>query len=245
MSEDFFNEREHGEAVIEDIRQAVDQGREAENFRWENFAARFVTAVSKASLYVDAGAEYGFYAYLALKHMPPGGEIHLLEPEPVRFELLSRFMAPHGNVFVHRAAVSDSDGELTLYKPRLTVSCTADPAVAQYAGEDIAPVAFTASGVRLDDMFWGREVDVLKMDVEGAEVLAFQAMDDILASGRTRLFVEFHHPYVESLSPGGMERMERQLQRHGYNCFVCQGNDMEPCGIERGRVYLVPSGLEP
>lgn len=245
MTQDFFNEREHGRTVIDTIRSDIDAGTEADNFRYENFAPRFIEILKQAKVFVDAGAEYGFYAYLAVKHMGSDRTIHLFEPEPVRIELLSEFMAPHAGVTIHPMAVSQGSGEAVLHKPKLTVSSTIDPTVAQYGDEALNPVAYTVPTASLDDMFADVDVDVLKMDIEGAEVLAFKGMRNLLAKGKTRIFIEFHRPYVESIEAGGMAMMQAMLDENGYTCYHCEGETLTPCDIERGRVYLVPPGLEP
>lgn len=245
MTQDFFNERDHGMQVISEIRTDIDAGSEADNFRYENFAPRFIDSVKEANVFVDAGAEYGFYAYLAIRNMPKNGVLHLFEPEPVRIELLSDFMQPYPSVTVHPKAVSGSAGVVTLHKPKLTVSSTIDGAVAQYGNEDLTPVAYEVETASLDEVFKGVDIDVLKMDIEGAEVLAFEGMRDILAKGRTKIFIEFHRPYVESIRPGGMALMQTMLDESGYRCFHCDGEALIPCDIERGRVYLVPPGVEP
>lgn len=245
MNRDVFNERESGLRTIAGIRSHIDKGIEHLNLRYETFTRRFIKVISCARTFIDAGAEYGFYAYLAVKNMPSDGEIHLFEPEPVRYDLLKEFMAPYDNVEVYPQAISGRQSEIALYKPVRDGSCTVDRCLAQYRGKEVTPVKFKAETVAIDDLFGDRDVDVLKMDIEGAELFALEGMTSMLSKAKTRIFIEIHPDYIESIRRGGLKDFQAAIANHGYCCYHCDEHFLKPCPHIEGRAYLVPDGMEP
>ena len=97
----------------QEIRQAIDNSRWMD-LRWcETFTKQFVKDIGECKLFVDVGAELGFYTYLALRNMPPDGKIIAFEPDPVRFALLKDFFGAYSNVNVLNFAVYDTEGVKT------------------------------------------------------------------------------------------------------------------------------------
>lgn len=245
MNQNFPNEREIGLKTISEIRDHIDKNVEYLNFRYEMFTRRFIEVISCAKTFVDAGAEYGFYAYLAVKNMPPDREIHLFEPEPMRYDLLKEFMSPYRRVTVYPQAVAEGGGEIMLYKPISGASCTADSFLSQYRDKEVTPVEFKAETVALDDLFGNMDIDVLKMDIEGAEILALEGMKSILSKGKTRIFIEIHPEYIEGIRQGGLKEFQTAIADYGYRCYHCERDTLTRCAHIGGRAYLVPRGMEP
>jgi hypothetical protein len=69
------------------------------------------------------------------------------------------------------------------------------------------------------------QLDVLKMDIEGAE---YAVIDSLVSSGvRPRqLLVEFHH-HLEGIPVASTERALAQLNQLGYRSFDCQPGGRE------------------
>jgi len=245
MNQDFFNELEAGRKAISEIRDHIDKNVEYLNFRYEMFTHRFIDVIRCAKTFVDAGAEYGFYAYLAVKNMPADGEIYLIEPEPMRYDLLKEFMAPYSRVKIYPNAVAEGGSEITLYKPVRGASSTADSCLSQYRDKEVTPVKFKVETVALDDLFKNMDIDVLKMDIEGAEILALEGMRSILSKGKTRIFIEIHPEYIEGIRPGGLKEFQTAIADYGYRCYHCERDTLTRCPHIGGRAYLVPSGMEP
>ena len=83
-----------------------------ENHEYETYTARFLGRVlNRCSLFIDIGANCGFYTLLAgTQH--PDLEILALEPVPETFEALKRNLAAAGlrRVQLEQAVASDEDG---------------------------------------------------------------------------------------------------------------------------------------
>jgi FkbM family methyltransferase len=209
------------------------------SFRHECFTDKFVDVAARSHFFIDAGAEFGFYAWLAIRHMPPDRRIYLFEPEPERHQALRDVFQDYGEVTVLPFALAARQGVLTMYKETIHHSCTLDAHLSQSAA-GVAGETFTVETVGLDDFFQdaAASIDLIKMDIEGAELFALQGMERILSMGRAELFVEFHPGYVRSCDPDGMALIEGILARNGYAVFSCQGLDCVPGGVEVGRAYV-------
>lgn len=180
-----MTEREFGLAAIDEIIRDSVTGRERQSIRWESFTEQFIEAIRTAKVYVDCGAEYGFYVRLALKYGPSDIQIHAFEPEPERFGLLSDSLSMFKNVTVWQFALSSFRWSIKLTKPAAGYSASASM---HESGEEMF-----VDTIALDDPLPDEPVDVVKMDIEGSEDLAFLGMARTLAS-KPMLFVEWHPP---------------------------------------------------
>ncbi len=230
-------EREYAIAkqAISEFCKHIDQGIPEQDFRWESFTGRFVEMLADCHGFVDCGAEFGFYTYLAVKNAPSDCRIHAFEPEPVRYEALREFLEPYANVKVWPYALSDSPGVETIFKPGQGCSATIDEKLAQF---DHPPEqAMEVECVVLDDFIKDEPVDIIKLDIEGAEVKALPKMQRIMSEQHPFIFAEIHPRYIESIQPGGMDFISNLLKRHGYTARNHNGVAVD---ITVGRVILTP-----
>lgn len=211
-------------------------------FRHESFTEKFVERAGSAHCFVDAGAEFGFYTWLALKHMPEPRRIVLFEPEPERHLALQHALGDYKEVTVMPQALGRSAGTIRLYKESVHHSCTLDASLSQ-SNEAVPVESFEVDVIALDSYFAQapQSVDLIKMDIEGAELFALQGMERILSMGQPEIFLEFHGAYLEACQPGGWRVLRDLLQHHGYAIYACDGLACVPAGLEKGRLYLKPS----
>ncbi|HYR07233.1 MAG TPA: FkbM family methyltransferase [Longimicrobium sp.] len=164
------------------------------------------TAALRASLpsggtFVDVGANWGYFTLVAAHAVGSAGRVVALEPDPRVHAELAANLARNGirNVAALAVAASDRAGEATLSgyaeadRNRGVSSLVAAP-----VGD--AP-SFAVRTTPLDDLLDEHgidAVDLVKIDVEGAEELVVRGMARGLAEGRyRRVLVELHpgqHP---------------------------------------------------
>ena len=149
-----------------------------------------------------------------------GVEVHAFDPTPSSVQLVARRNVPGRFVF-HPWAVTANDGTLTFY-PRLKKDGTKSDVMYTMVAEDetvddgIDVPAFSLATI-------GRKlghdrIDMLKMDIEGAE---YEVLDGLLASPvkPRQLLVEFHHRFAGI----GLEKsaaMVDRLRDDGYRIFA-------------------------
>lgn len=238
-----MNESDYSEAkekaiglqALQSMKDHIDCGLEKEDPRWESFTGAFIEAVKGCRVFVDVGAEWGFYIYLALKYAPKTCRVHAFEPEPIRYRLLTEFFQPYENVSIYPYAVAAVNESRLIAKPDHGVSATLDMDIAKYPGKK--GTNFMIETVTLDDFFKDSDIDVIKMDIEGAEVLAFQGMPQILKEKRPVIFLEMHPSYVESLKQNGMDYIDKLLERNDYCIF---DEEERLTTVYSGRIVLRP-----
>ena len=173
--------------------------------------------VHSGSTCVDAGAHFGYFTLLLARLVGPKGRVVALEVERENAELVRRNVRLNRLnplVKVETLAVSDSSGPVELFAGRSSGSTewTIDKEFA--AREDAEPgtrrATAIAKSVSLDEYF-GREetVDLVKMDIEGAEAKALPGMKRLLTETRPVIVLEFHReagwPAIETLITCGYE----------------------------------------
>jgi FkbM family methyltransferase len=131
--------------------------------------------------FVDAGANIGFYSVLAARLVGPQGTVFAFEMMPDTAAILRRHVALNDcqQVTIVERALSARSGE--------TVNASVEPGKHGQASivtdsEATARVAIAVETVTLDDALVGvGRIDLLKMDLEGAEYLALCGATRVLA----------------------------------------------------------------
>jgi FkbM family methyltransferase len=183
---------------------------------------RFMTECTRALLpnggtFLDVGAHAGYFTLLAAHRVGPGGRVFALEPTPQTFKALQRHLSLNGIncVSAQMLALSDADGALRLYMPPASEH-------RDYNVTCVARADWTAMDVpcrRLDECLseWGVErIDLMKMDVEGAEPRVLAGGARRLCAGAVRhLIVEVNGP---RLTEGGSSPLKlfAQLAELGF-----------------------------
>lgn len=146
--------------------------------------------------------------------------VHAFDPTPSTVEWLADRDLP-ANFHFHPWAVTAEDGVMKLY-PRIrkdgTESAVMYTLIPDAASRDSAVLvpAFCLTSILAE---LGHErIDVLKMDIEGAE---YDVLDNLLKSGvkPLQLLVEFHHRF-SGLGLGKSAAMIARLRDSGYRIFA-------------------------
>jgi FkbM family methyltransferase len=164
--------------------------------------------------FVDVGANWGYFTLLAAHLVGDTGRVLALEPDPRMHRLLATNVAENGlrQVTALAAAASDRTERRTL-------------SGFDASGENWGVSSLVAAGEgprfevetrRMDDVtdeLGVDAIDLLKMDIEGAEVMALRGMARGLAAGRyRRVLVELHpslHPRGAALAADVAELFAR------------------------------------
>lgn len=138
---------------------------------------------------LDVGSNLGLYAFIAAQQVGPEGCVWAFEADPVNSRSLQQGLKANGyrNVQVVTAAVTDHMGTTTLF---IREDHRGDIQIA-YPGEDRISISVPAT--TLDNtLAQNPHVDMVKFDIQGAEVFAIAGMAEILrASPGLKVFSEF------------------------------------------------------
>lgn len=183
--------------------------------RYEPQETAVVTAVLKpGQTFVDVGANWGYFTLLGAKAVGPAGRVVAVEPDPRLYALLNTNVAANrfGNVTPVLAAAAAGPGEVRL------AGFDADAGNWGLTRLDEGG-ALTARATSVDaelDALGVGPVDLLKMDIEGAEDVALDGMAAGLRSGRyARLLVELHPALLAARGSSGRAVVDK-LTAAGY-----------------------------
>ncbi|MGA9762860.1 MAG: FkbM family methyltransferase [Gaiellaceae bacterium] len=173
--------------------------------------------VHAGSTCVDAGAHFGYFTLLLARLVGPKGRVVAFEVERDNAELVRRNIRLNNlnqRVTVECLAVLGSSGPVELFAGSSggSTEWTVD---AEFAAREDAeprtrPAVAIVPSVSLDEYFGRQEtVDLIKMDIEGAEAKALPGMKRLLTESRPVIVLEFHReagwPAIETLIACGYQ----------------------------------------
>jgi FkbM family methyltransferase len=194
-----------------------------EGVLWEPEISALLDVILKTAMtFVDVGAHIGFHTLHAARMLGPSGAVIAFEPTPEVFELLQRSVRLNGLESICRCmnlALSFSEGLAAFHVSTLCGHNSLYP-----LGDTQEESELQVKTARLDDLLREtRRIDVVKLDVEGAELDVLEGMKAILANHRDiLLIVEYGVPHLERL---GIKPADwfRHFFAHGFALFAFDG----------------------
>jgi FkbM family methyltransferase len=171
------------------------------------------------AVFVDVGAHIGIDSLKAGAVVGPSGKVVSIEPNPTTLDQLRANVAASGakNVIIQPIALADVEQELTLFDSRRTGNSGSSSLSSRNAGDAGRP--YKVKGRRLDDVV--RELaldrlDLIKADVEGAELLVLRGSVETLTRFRPALILEIVPRQLENLG-ASVTAVESMIRAFGYN----------------------------
>lgn len=167
----------------------------------------FCEEVTEGMTMVEIGANIGYYTLIAADEFGPSGTVHAIEPVPENHEILRKNLEinGYGDIATHNLAISDSEGETEMIlTEESNWGSIVDPDegnVSQHRREKMREKregSITVPTTTVDKFVSETltdDVDVFRMDIEGAEEQAIAGMAETLqsASAPCKLFIEIHN----------------------------------------------------
>lgn len=156
--------------------------------------------VSPGATVYDVGANIGYVSLLLAKQVGRAGQVFAFEPLPANVERIRQNIALNHlqNVSLIPAAVTDQSGEVTFY---IHDSVGMGKAAGSAGRSNTAYRAeMRVPALSLDEFIFNQgnpPPQVVKMDIEGGEVLALPGMRRALTTHRPLLLLELHGPESE------------------------------------------------
>jgi len=196
--------------------------------------ARDMTKWARALLprggtFLDVGAHAGYFSLLASHRVGPSGCVFAVEPNPRTFAALQHHLTQNAarNVHAMMCGLADREGVLALHLPpsQLDYNATVLPREG-WTRADV-PVRTLDACVRE----WNIDrIDLMKIDVEGAEPLVLSGGEQALARGVVRhAMIEVNGPRLTE-GGHGPAALAKTLGRLGFM----------PASLVFGRVTAAP-----
>jgi len=168
-----------------------------------------IDSIKEGMTVCDVGAHVGLLTLAAAKYVGPTGRVFAFEPAPEAFATLQRHIQFNG--YGDRAeaigsVVSDADGVIPfyVYKDSMSASLGRDNlnVLSPQRRSDplLRAVEVTVPSVTLDQFCKDRgvEPDIIKIDVEGAELRVLRGARDLMRRKPIVIFCEIHPRQMEN-----------------------------------------------
>ena len=164
----------------------------------------FIEMLKKGDRVLDIGAYQGDYALVAAKKVGKEGKVYAFEPDPDRYKLLRKNIELNGftNIEALEIGCSDEDGYVNY-------DCnTKIPLLGEYKGKYV-PKFIRIKTVTVDSFLKLKNLTpkIIKIDIEGWELLALRGMQNTLEKNIT-LFLELHPTFL----PKGQDDIEEIIK---------------------------------
>jgi len=143
--------------------------------------------LSPGSTFLDVGANIGYFTLLASRRVGKAGHVHAIEPNQAVLSKLQEHIVANQieNVSVHPIALAESTGHLRLYAPPPVEN--RDYNVTCLARGDWIPIDVVCKTLNQCWSEWGiGKIELMKMDVEGAEPRVLAGGKEPLKQGLVR-----------------------------------------------------------
>ena len=199
----------------------------------------FSELVKEGMTILDIGANEGYYSTLFARLMHDKGRVLAFEPDPDNSQWLKKNISVNGYqcIELHEYALSDREGDTTFYPGGGVGSLVHNPSPLAYFHGPSEPV--TVRTRTLDNVLREaniKNVDLMKIDVEGADLLVLKGAKRTLETMNVRILMD--------VDVRGDERRELfdLLKSCGFSLYRI-GKDLKPISFANGSP--IPSSLKP
>jgi FkbM family methyltransferase len=189
------------------------------------------------SVFIDIGANIGYFSVKAAKVTGPSGRVIAIEPEPYNFELLRTNIQANGTgslITALNIALASSEGVAYLHK-----STTNFGDHRLYFGDTMRETTVVRTRT-LDDVVRQLgldKIDLIKMDVQGFECHVLEGMREILENMRPSLLTEFWPEGLQSAG-GSPSAFLNAFTRAGYRMYRLHGDGLQETSYENVMQYV-------
>lgn len=176
---------------------------------------------------IDVGANIGIYSCFAAQKAGPEGRVFAFEATPKTFERLVRNTSLNNSgciICTHVALGNTTNGSTFIdqHKNDDSQNCLRSVSANTIElGEQKVPIA------RLDDCLSATDnFDVLKIDVEGAELMVLEGASSVLKRCRT-VFIEVFEPNLKKFNASSQTLLQL-LESNGFNLFIWRNDRLIP-----------------
>ncbi len=177
----------------------------------------YAPPLGPASVVMDLGANHGAFAHEASARF--GGIYYLVEANPTCAEMLRA----DGRFPVWGVAVGGSDAPVVFHVAKNDEASSLFELPAESPWGICSDQAITVDGRTLESLIaeiGAPRIDVAKMDIEGAEVMALRSLSRQTLARIGQITVEFHgDPIFGFPIAGAVEDVIDSLEREGFLCL--------------------------
>ena len=211
---------------------------------WDPFLTRFIeNRLKPGDVFVDVGAHVGYFTLLAARRVAGIGTVLSIEPNPLALEQLRQNVERSGlrNVRIADTACGDTDHAVRLYLHTESNSSMASlSAVNAAAGAEVDVKCTTLDSLCQQHQL--ARVDLVKIDVEGAELSVLRGMERILRGMRPVIVLELEPRLLNSFG-ATRESVHAFFAEYEYRVSPLGGHSNYVCRPGSGDRGIVEPGI--
>jgi len=179
----------------------------------------FKKLIERGQIVIDIGANIGYYTLMAAARVGKNGKVYSFEPFSSTFDLLQENIRINKfeNVILSKIAVLDKEGTIELHLSSVTnTGSTSISFPPNYSGKKENVKCIT-----LDKFIKEKElkkVDIIKIDVEGAEVKVLNGMKKLLSTQSPKVLIEINEENLNALG-SSKEDIYDFFKKLGYQAY--------------------------
>ena len=164
------------------------------------------------SVFVDIGANVGYYAMLASSAVGASGTVHAFEidPRPLRCLLRNAKACKNANIHIYEVAVSDDNAGGYLHAGK---DCGHSSLMITGDGKKVATTTLDQWADSQNNL---AHIDVIKLDIEGGEERALLGARKVIEKYRPTIICEALDSASATNEIPGQERLLKVLQSMNY-----------------------------
>ena len=180
--------------------------------------------------FMDIGANSGVYTLIAAELVGMTGKVFAFEPCPTNMSILETNLALNGltNVIAQQRAITDRVGQVELYLSNINPG---DHRIQNGRDDDIYNAGRRRTKIIVDatsvDEYLrstGLRIDVVKMDIQGAEAIALHGMRETLADNEDILLITEFWPYGLERFGSSPSQFIRDIEGSGFTLYEATGD---------------------
>ncbi|MFW6129531.1 MAG: FkbM family methyltransferase [Atribacterota bacterium] len=184
--------------------------------------------IKDCEVFLDIGANIGYYTLIAAEEMKKDGIIYAVEPSDENIELLKKNIFANGYgkmVKIHKLAFSDKKGEVNYFVSSMSNLNTTYNSELVHKKQVPFLKRYKVKSTTVDKFLEdNKKPEFIKMDIEGAEVDVIKGMKKTLrAKKKIILFIEIHPQLLTDTSL--MQDLLRTLKKNGFRIKVAVSHD--------------------
>ena len=182
-------------------------------------------------IFVDVGANIGYFSLIAAKLIGDSGEVFAFEPDKNNFSLLQKNINVNGykNITAIKKAVSDKVGTAKFYLEKENLCAHS---LTPKINCDFIEIEM----ISLDEYFKDKKINVVKIDVEGMEPAVLSGMEKLIKANESMAIITEYYPkailnagyspkdYLESLKKKGFRLVNFGNQNGKLVNILCLKN---------------------
>jgi len=178
-------------AMYLEMKDYIDRSIYFDSFEF-NIRNIILNNISVGGTFIDIGANIGYFSLLASKLVGAKGRIIAFEPNPLTINRLKKNMELNysGNIELIEVALSNKEGEVQLFRPKdETHGLTS---MRNHGWQNTE--CYNVQTKLLDDILPPKisSIDLIKIDVEGAELLVFEGAKNTIIKFKPKIILELN-----------------------------------------------------